>query len=48
MAATVLSKVGAADDAAMASISARQSAIADSRAGLKSSTRTRSNGGTPP
>jgi hypothetical protein len=48
IASIVLAKVGAAGSPAMRSISARHSAIAASRAGLKYSTFTWSNGGTPP
>src|SRR5436190_14594689 len=44
----VLSKVGGAGSFAILSISVRFSAIADSSAGLKYSTLTLSNGGTPP
>ncbi len=46
--AIVFSKVGGAGSPATLSISARASAIAVSSAGLKSSTLTFSNGGTPP
>src|SRR5258706_6143643 len=44
----VLSKVGAAESAAMRSISARFSAIAASSAGFRSAGLKRPNGGTPP
>src|SRR5687768_12087076 len=48
MATMVLSNVGAAELFAIFSTSARFSAIADSMAGLKNSTFTRSKRGTPP
>src|SRR4029079_4807731 len=48
IAAMVFSKVAGAGSFAIASISARRSAMASSRPGLKCSTRTSSKGGKPP